>query len=167
MPTVAEVNEHPCPECKMPSGSLCVGPDIPEGKVGVHESRISRWQVVTEAIAYNEQLLAEKAALSAPARGLLPGHIGFRDGIQLPYEPPKNTLDPRWAACTEHRPACDCREAERAEEISELHAEWNGFRAALKDVLTGHASCCCRCTGCEIARRLHLSFVGSGDHCND
>ncbi len=166
MPTVAEVNEHPCPECKMPAGSVCVG-DIPEGKIGVHEARINRYQVVTEAIAHNEAILARQAALAVLARGPLPGHIRFQDGVQLPYEPPKNTLDPRWKACTEHRPACDCREAEQAENLHELHAEWTAFRDALKDVLTGHASCCCRCTGCEIARRLHLSFVGSGEHCND
>lgn len=96
-----------------------------------------------------------------------PGHVRFRDDSQQPYIVPKNTLDKRYGACTEHRVACDCREAEYAEEVHEYRAEYLAFRDALKAALVGHASCCCRCTGCEIARAVHLSHVGSGDHCRD
>lgn len=41
------------------------------------------------------------------------------------YDIPKNTLDPRYAACTDHHVACDCREAEHAELVAELHAEFH------------------------------------------
>lgn len=96
-----------------------------------------------------------------------PGHVRFRDDSEQPYVQPKNTLDERYAACTEHHVACDCREAELAEDIHEYRSEYLAFRDALKTVLVGHASCCCRCTGCEIARAMNLTHVGSGDHCRD
>jgi hypothetical protein len=38
------------------------------------------------------------------------------------YRAPRNTLDPRWEACRDHRTACDCREAEAAEETGELRS---------------------------------------------
>lgn len=48
------------------------------------------------------------------------------------YDVPKDTLDPRYAACTDHRVACDCREAERAETIAELLAELQEYRRAFE-----------------------------------
>jgi hypothetical protein len=92
--------------------------------------------------------------------------VRFRDDSEQPYEPPKNTIDPRWEACTDHRTACDCREAEWNEEVQEYRAEYTSFRAALKAALVGHAACCCRCSGCAIARALHLTHLASGDHCS-
>lgn len=93
--------------------------------------------------------------------------VVFADGTTLDYRPPINTLDPRHAACTEHRVGCDCREADLREDIVDSRAELDGLRKALTEVLAGHAACCCRCTGCEIARRVHLTFLTTGDHCRD
>jgi len=39
------------------------------------------------------------------------------------YRAPRDTTDPRWQACHEHRTACDCREAEWAEQLAELRSE--------------------------------------------
>lgn len=58
--------------------------------------------------------------------GPLP-QIRFHDGTREVYSPPRNTVDPRYTACTDHRRACDCREAEAAENLGEL-------RAALEEV---------------------------------
>ncbi|MEU9888646.1 hypothetical protein [Sphaerisporangium sp. NPDC051011] len=86
---------------------------------------------------------------------------------------PKNTLDPRYAACIQHRTACDCREASVAEELGELRAEMGEVRQAFEEMLRGHATWVegadgqwdkrlqCQCTGCEIARRLHLGYANS------
>jgi hypothetical protein len=93
--------------------------------------------------------------------------VRFADGSTSDYRPPINTVDPRFAACTEHRVGCDCREADLREDIVDNRAEWEGFRKALTDVLAGHAACCCRCTGCAIARATHLTHLASGDHCHD
>jgi len=42
---------------------------------------------------------------------------------EVRYRAPKSTMDPRWEACHNHRVACDCREAEMAEQIAELRSE--------------------------------------------
>lgn len=39
------------------------------------------------------------------------------------YVVPKDTRDPRWAACADHHVACDCREAQLAELVAELRDE--------------------------------------------
>lgn len=85
---------------------------------------------------------------------------------QVEYEVPTDTLDPRYSACTEHRVACDCREAELHEEINELRMEYRAMREALRTILDGHSTHIigapnpytgevdqpCQCTGCQIAR---------------
>lgn len=38
---------------------------------------------------------------------------------EIRYRPPGDTTDPRYAACTRHRVACDCREARMAEDRAE------------------------------------------------
>lgn len=48
------------------------------------------------------------------------------------YDVPKDTLDPRYAACSDHRVACDCREAEHAETVAELLAELREYRRAFE-----------------------------------
>lgn len=48
--------------------------------------------------------------------------ITFRDKSQQAYKPPSDTMDPRYAVCTDHHPACDCREAERSEDRNEHKA---------------------------------------------
>lgn len=84
------------------------------------------------------------------------GFVMFHDDTRLDYEPPRNTMDPRYAACTKHHVACDCREGEYQEEIDELRSEWTQFRTVLATVLDGHRAHYCMCTGCQIARRLGL-----------
>lgn len=79
-----------------------------------------------------------------------------------PYTPPANTLDPRSAACTDHHPACDCREAEFAEERGEQRLDALHLQQAIDEVLAGHLTHVyetdhtpCQCTGCQIVRRAH------------
>ncbi|WP_336214743.1 hypothetical protein [Nonomuraea sp. LPB2021202275-12-8] len=85
---------------------------------------------------------------------------------------PKNTMDPRWLACANHHTACDCREAELAEDLAELRWERDHMLRVLREELTGHATWAyrddnerdqiaeCKCTGCMIARRLELYSIG-------
>ena len=108
--------------------------------------------------------------MSAELVGPLPT-IRFYDGTTQAYTPPRNTVDPRHAACTEHRPACDCREAEFAEDRSECRARLRGIENAAEEILAGHATYSwrrepvtgeevaahCMCTGCQIARQGHLA----------
>ena len=49
--------------------------------------------------------------------------IRFRDGSTQVYDPPRDTRDLRWIGCIDHHPACDCREAEMTENLTELRAE--------------------------------------------
>lgn len=84
---------------------------------------------------------------------------------RVAYEPPKHTGTLRARLCNDHHPACDCREAEFAEEAGEWRAQWQAVRAAFQEVLAGHNTWAydkdgerdrfaeCRCTGCDIARR--------------
>lgn len=82
------------------------------------------------------------------------------------YTPPANTCDPRYTACTDHHVACDCREAEFAEQRQERRAETQHQREVFARVLAGHQvidlnatnpytgerAVACMCTGCQIAR---------------
>lgn len=99
----------------------------------------------------------------------------YRNLVEMPLAVPlpKNSLDPRYAACVDHRTACDCREAGFAEERAEYRAELDEVRRAFEEMLTGHATWVesadgrwderlqCKCTGCQIARRLHFGFGNS------
>ncbi|MEV1167397.1 hypothetical protein [Nonomuraea sp. NPDC049784] len=85
---------------------------------------------------------------------------------------PKSSLDPRWRACADHHRACDCREAELAEEIHELRWDRDHMLRMLREELAGHATWAysddderdliaeCKCTGCKIARRIYQSIGG-------
>lgn len=87
------------------------------------------------------------------------------------YDRPRDTMDLRYAGCTQHHPACDCREAEFAEELFERAAALDGIEDAAQRVLAGHHTyawrrdpvtgedvfCGCMCTGCQIARGGRLS----------
>lgn len=82
------------------------------------------------------------------------------------YDVPKNTMDPRYRACTDHRVACDCREAELAEQLGEHRLEWKAVRDAARSALAGHQVeppgglteverryfAVCLCSGCVIHR---------------
>lgn len=89
--------------------------------------------------------------------------IHFHDGSRVTYAPPKDTCDARYKTCMHHRVACDCREAEFAEEISELRWQLRATQEAFAEVLKGHqtwaytesgedAFAQCQCTGCQIVR---------------
>lgn len=61
---------------------------------------------------------------------------------EIRYRPPRDTTDPRYAACRRHRVACDCREAHMAEDRAELRAyaaENRRFEDAIDAVLALHA----------------------------
>jgi hypothetical protein len=87
-----------------------------------------------------------------------PDFVQFHDGTQVAYAAPANTLDPRYIACTEHRVACDCREAEQREDLADVNAEFKMLRSAITEILAGHPEGC-MCTGCQIARRTHLDHL--------
>ena len=79
------------------------------------------------------------------------------------YVPPRDTTDPRARACTDHRVACDCREAVWAEYHSENVAERRHLREVAREVLAGHLTRAylenqtpCQCTGCQIVRAAHI-----------
>ena len=105
------------------------------------------------------------------------------DTPKVAYVPPRNTTDPRYARCTDHRVGCDCREAELAEAIAEWRAEYEYLKDAVFRHTHGHATRAefyrrefvrwegdtavwryvealdgrCECTGCRIARDGGLS----------
>ena len=76
---------------------------------------------------------------------------------RIAYTPPRNTCDPRVRACTDHHVACDCREAEWAEERAEWRYEHQERDETIRRVLAGHNPLACRCTGCQIVVALGLS----------
>jgi hypothetical protein len=92
------------------------------------------------------------------------------------YRVPRDTMDPRYATCTDHRVACDCREAEMAEQLGEHRAEWKLLRDAARRALVGHqvhppagltewerrSFPLCLCSGCVIARETY-NLLGA-DH---
>jgi hypothetical protein len=61
--------------------------------------------------------------------------VRFADGKAVAgYVPPANTVDPRARACTSHHLGCDCREATVQEDMRELAAdrdEWRAFAIRL------------------------------------
>ena len=83
--------------------------------------------------------------------------------VAIVYTPPRDTCDPRARACSAHRVACDCREAEWAEYRSESVAERRHLREVAREVLAGHLTHAylenqtpCQCTGCQIVRAAHI-----------
>ena len=84
------------------------------------------------------------------------------EGGMVQYTPPRNTIDPRYDACTDHHVACDCREAEFAEYRAEAQADHQLIQAAFDRLLAGHPtrtyddSPPCQCSGCQIARACSI-----------
>ena len=82
--------------------------------------------------------------------------------------PPTNTMDGgRWANCTRHHLACDCREAEHNEDMHEMRMEMRAINDALVQATHGHPTFVelrntgerrrdleCKCAGCDVIRRL-------------
>lgn len=61
---------------------------------------------------------------------------------EIRYRPPRDTTDPRYTACRQHRVACDCREAHMAEDRAEMrayHDETTRLEQGVDAVLALHA----------------------------
>jgi hypothetical protein len=101
--------------------------------------------------------------------------IRFMDGSTQAYTPPRNTCDIRYAACSGHHPACDCREAELAEDIAEYRAMYREVEQVILTAIKGHQTYAytgvsdagwtgddkfgqCKCPACMIARAAHIGF---------
>jgi len=52
------------------------------------------------------------------------GVRAYQDGTPGPTGLPTDTRDPKYSDCTNHHPACFCREAVLAEDYNELHIDW-------------------------------------------
>ncbi len=112
--------------------------------------------------------------MTAELVGPLPT-IGFYDGTRLAFNVPKSTMDPRFKACRVHRPACDCREAELAEQIAELRSELEAVRRAAREVLAGHPTWAwedgpygerqvgCACSGCRLIRTADVGLLSMSE----
>ena len=99
--------------------------------------------------------------------------VNFRNqAIPVDRTPPRDTCDGnRWASCTEHHLACDCREAELNEQINELRGEYRLLANALRTAIADHPTFVetragirrrdleCRCDGCVAARRIATNFT--------
>ena len=98
--------------------------------------------------------------------------VWFNDGMTAPryYDLPKNTLDPRYEACADHHPACDCREASIAEAFAEHKAEHDAMYNAILAAIKGHNTYpaatdrqlaefeMCKCPACGIARAARVGY---------
>jgi hypothetical protein len=91
----------------------------------------------------------------------------FADSWQHPpryYDPPKSTLDLRYTACTDHHPACDCREAMIAESFAEHKQEFDTLYNAVLEAVKGHPTYArneedrCQCAACGIARKAQVGY---------
>jgi hypothetical protein len=102
--------------------------------------------------------------------------IRFSDNSVQAYTPPRNTGDIRYAVCTDHHPACDCREAHLAEDISEYRTMFRELERAILDAIKGHQTYAysgesdagqivedtfgqCKCPVCAIARAAHIGHA--------
>lgn len=97
--------------------------------------------------------------------------IRFQDGTRQAYTVPRDTLDPRYPACRDHRPACDCREAMLAEDKNEYRSMLHGAEAAATEVLRGHATHAYTADGeidyarrCQVAERIDAKLTTVAEH---
>jgi hypothetical protein len=110
--------------------------------------------------------------MSAELVGPLPV-IGFMDGSTQAYTVPRDTMDIRYAACRDHHPACDCREAHLAEDIHEYRTMYRELEQAVLAAISGHQTYAytgpsdtgwqgkdvfgqCKCQACGIARAARI-----------
>ncbi|WFN94140.1 hypothetical protein [Gordonia sihwensis] len=111
-----------------------------------------------------------------PGRELVGPVVYFRNQYAVPVDrtPPRDTVDgDRWAQCTDHHLACDCREAELGEQLRELRSELDLIKHRLTAATEGHPTFVeerygsqrrrdleCQCTGCSVTRALaHTAAV--------
>lgn len=87
--------------------------------------------------------------------------------VAVTSSPPRDTDDPRYDACTDHHLACDCREAEQNEQITDRRHDRFHLRDQLEVALAGHPTLVlingerrvdlsCHCDGCVFARSADL-----------
>ena len=103
-------------------------------------------------------------------------HFGaFGRSGSVVYAPPTDTCDPRYEACVDHHVACDCREAEMSEDRHEWAYGRKEIREAVDTILAGHPTNIygapnpytgetdppCQCTGCQLARAIHVYPEGT------
>jgi hypothetical protein len=110
------------------------------------------------------------AELTGPLRP-----VRYADGRTDWHDLPRNTMDVRYAACSNHHLACDCREALLAEDIAEYRAMFRELEQAILDAIKGHQTYAytgpsdtgwssddefgqCKCQACVIARAVHVGF---------
>jgi len=106
--------------------------------------------------------------IARPSAALV-GPIAYFRGqpVAVNGSPPRDTTDPRYGRCTDHRLACDCREAELSEQITENRFARNELRDHLEAAIVDHPTRVildgyprpdldCRCQGCVFARALEL-----------
>jgi len=101
--------------------------------------------------------------------------VRYADGRTEWHDLPRSTLDIRYAACTSHHLACNCREAMLAEDIAEYRAMWRELEQAILGAIKGHQTYAftgtddsgwsgedefaqCKCQACVIARSAHVGF---------
>jgi hypothetical protein len=102
--------------------------------------------------------------------------VCYANGPVAWHDLPRNTLDVRYAACGNHHLACDCREAQQAEDIGEFAAMWGEIRRAVLAAIKGHQTYAftgtddtgwsgtdefaqCKCQACVIARSAHVGYI--------
>ncbi|WP_280452274.1 hypothetical protein [Nocardia cyriacigeorgica] len=103
------------------------------------------------------------------ARGPLVGPlVRFRgEQVAVTSSPPRDTRDPRYLSCTDHRLACDCREAELAEQLTDYRLEFEQMRDLFDALTESHptrvevdgvrrADLECRCPLCVFGRQARL-----------
>lgn len=132
----------------------------------LHVESVSSGEPVTEPGKELVGPLPTVAFYGGPWRGLRRYHD---DRARVAYDVPRNTMDPRFRACTDHHVACDCREAEQAENLNEHRLEWAHLRETARRALVGHQVDypyglrdherydfpLCLCSGCVIERTSH------------
>jgi hypothetical protein len=85
---------------------------------------------------------------------------GSRHSVRQAYDTPRDTMDRRYRLCTDHHPACDCREAELAEQLGEYRAEETQMRRAAARLLVGHRVHDYGDDCCQFAQGLSREEVG-------
>ena len=115
--------------------------------------------------------LEASAALVGPLQP-----VCYANGPVTWHDLPRNTLDVRYAACGNHHLACDCREAQQAEDIGEFAAMWGEIRQVILAAIKGHQTYAftgtndtgwsgvdvfaqCKCQACVIARSAHVGYI--------
>ncbi|OMC00337.1 hypothetical protein A5733_04295 [Mycobacterium sp. NS-7484] len=106
--------------------------------------------------------------IARPTNSLVGPLVRFRgQSVAITSSPPSNTLDPRYLSCTNHHLACDCREAEKNEQIAEYRGQYWHMRELFDALTDGHPTRVyvsgerrsdleCQCPLCAFGRQAGL-----------